>query len=267
MRCVSTALIALFLCGAAASEKFDVETREFASANRAFVLKAAYSGRGGSGRAQLELYGAAGKKISAFEAECPPFTVAISGDGRRLIFFCGSWSQAVSIYTLKVHSASGELLATHKLEMGGPAGEAFSGDSAVYAVGADQGDKRVILALDTATGKALWRGTFAEKLSGLRLSPSGDRLLAVFPSKGSSRAVIFDRKGRELGSVTVKTGNSLVPHGFTGGGPGFELWEEATVYDEKDGYWHAKLLKKRYYGLTSSGVKETGVKEVNEYLK
>jgi hypothetical protein len=267
VRAFCAALLALFLCGAAPAEKPEVETREFSSANRAFILKAAYSGKGGWGSARLELYGASGKKISSFEAESPPFTVAVSGDGRRLIFFCGSWGQAVNIYTLKVHAASGELLATHKLEMSGPAGEDFSADSSVYAVAADQGDKRVILVLDSATGKALWRKSFKEKLAGLKLSPSGDRLLAIFPSAGGSRASVFDRKGAELGSVTVKTGNSLVPRGFTGGGSGFELWEEGTVYDEKDGYWHAKLLKKRYYGLTSSGVKETSVKEVNEYLK
>lgn len=267
MRSAAAVLLALILCGAAPAEKFEAESREFSSANRAFVLKAAYSEKGGWGRARLELYGASGKKISSFEAESPPFTAAVSGDGRRLIFFCGSWGQSVSIYMLKVHAASGELLATHKLEMGGPAGEDFSGDNSVYAVGADQGDKRVILALDTATGKALWRRTFKEKLAGVKLSSSGDRLLAVFPSGGASRAVVFDRKGKELGSVTVKTGNSLVPRGFTGGGSGFELWEEGTVYDEKDGYWHGKLLKKRYYGLTSSGVTQTGVKDVNEYLK
>jgi len=259
-------LLPLCLCGAAAV-KFDAETREFASSNRAFVLKADYSARGGWGPARLELRTAAGKKVSSFVADSPPFTAAVSGDGRRFIFFCGAWGQAVSIYTLNVHAASGELLATHKLEMSGPAGEDFSADYSVYAVGANQGDKRVILALETTGGKALWRAEFKENLAGLKLSPSGDRLLAVFRLDGASRAAVFDRKGKALGSVTVKTGNALVPRGFTAGGAGFELWEEATIYDEKDGYWHAKLLKKRYYALTPSGVKETEVKEVNEYLK
>lgn len=270
----AAALLAFLFCAPCAAQdagspapKFDAETREFASPDRAFTLKAAYSARGGWGPASIELYGASGKKISSFIAESPPFTVSISGDGRRLIFFCGAWAQAVRIFMVKVHTASGELLATHKLEMNGPAGEDFSADNSVYAVGADQGDKRVILALDAATGKALWRRVFSEKLSGLRLSPSGERLLAVFRSDGAARAAVFDRKGKELGSVTIKTGNSLVPRGFTGGGSGFELWEEGTVYNEADGYWHARLLKKRYYTLAPAGVKEAGVKEVNEYLK
>lgn len=267
MRAALAALL-LLLAVPAGAEKFDVETREFYSRNKAFRLSVGYSGSGGGGRARAELYGASGKKISAFEADRPPFMATVSGDGRRLIFFCGSWGQSVTIFTLNVHAASGELLASHQAPMEGPAGEDFSEDHSVYAVGADQGDNRTIFLLETAKGRLLWKKKFKEKLLGLKLSGAGSRLLAVFDGAGDSyRAVVFDKAGKELGSAVIKTANNLTPRVFSRDGGEFELWEDRTVYSEKDGYWHAKLVKKRFFRLAVGGVEETGSKELYEDFK
>ena len=261
-------LLAVFCLAAARDKKFSVETREFASKNNAFKLTAGYSGEGGDGRARLELTGAAGRKISVFETERAPFTVTISGDGRRLFLFCGSWWQRVSIFSLNVHNSSGALLASHQLKMQGPAGEDFSENYSVYAIGADQGSSWTILVLNAETGKTLWRSKFRERLAGLKLSGSGERLLAVFiPGEKSRRAVVFDKSGKELWSREIATGNNLTPKVFSRDGSEFELWEDRMVYNEKDGYWHDKLLKKRSYRFTPEGVKETGAGEFNEDMK
>ncbi len=258
-------LLAVFSLAAGRDKNFSVETREFASKNNAFRVTAGYSGQGGDGRARLELNGASGKKISVFETERAPFTVTISGDGRRLFLFCGSWWQRVSIFAINVHNASGALLASHQLKMQGPAGEDFSGDYSVYAIGADQGSSWSILVLNAETGKALWRSKFRERLAGLKLSGSGERLLAVFMSgEKSRRAVVFDKSGKELWSREIATGNNLTPSAFSPDGSKFELLEDKMVYSEKDGYWHDKVLKKRSYSFTPEGVKEAGAGELNE---
>lgn len=253
----------LVLClGAARAANFGVDTREFTSKNNAFRARVGYSDRGGGGRARLELRGKSGEKISSFEAERAPFTVTISGDGKRLFFFCGSWGQSVSIYTLNVHDSSGALLAGHQIRMQGPAGEDFSADYSVYALGADQGSAWSILVLNSENGELLWRKKFKERLSGLKLSGSGERLLAVFiTGQQSRRAVVYDNKGKELWRGDIATGNNLVPKVFSGGGSEFELWEDRMVYDEKDGFWHDKVLKKRSYRFTGDGVEELGSKK------
>ena len=262
------ALLLLLSLGAGRAEKFDQETREFASKNNNFRLAAGYSGRGGDGRARLELSGPAGKKISVFVAERPPFSVTISNDGRRLFSLCGSWSQMVSIYMLDVYAASGTLLASHQVEMQGPAGEDFSGDNSVYALGADHGESWSILVLNTEKGALLWRKEFKERLAGVKLSGSGEKLLAVFaPGAGKHRAAVFDKSGKEIWSRLIATDNNLSPRAFTGDGSGFELWEDRMVYDEKDGFWHGKVLRKRVYRFTPKGAEEVSSKEFNEDLK
>lgn len=264
---LACALLAL-ACAPAGAEKFGAEKREFSSPNRKYSAAVAYSGINGGGRARLELRGASGKQISVFESDSAPFTVTVSDDGQRLFLFCGAWGQAVKLFTLKVHAASGELLAQHQLPMDGPAGESFSEDGAVYAVGADQGDKRAVLVLDAGTGRALWRKTFKERLSGLKLAASGGKLLAVFVTgEGRRRAVVFDRAGAELWRGEIKTSNNLTPRIFGRGGAEFELWEDRMVYDERDGYWHNRLLKKRSYRFEGGAVREIAVKELNEAFK
>jgi hypothetical protein len=262
------ALLLLFCAAAARAEDFGLETREFSSRNNHFRLAVGYSGRGGLGRARLELSGAAGKKISVFEAERPPFAVTISDDGRRLFFFCGAWGQMVTIYTLNVHEASGALLASHQVEMLGPAGEDFSADHSIYALGADHGSAWSILVLNTEDGKLLWRKKFKQRLAGLKLSGSGKRLLAVFmPGKNKRRAVVFDRSGKELWSREIATGNNLSPRVFSGDGSAFELWEDRMVYDEKTGFWRNKTMKKRSFRFTRDGVVEAGAREVKEEME
>lgn len=263
------AALLLALClGSPRAENFNAEKREFTSRNNAFRAKVGYSGHGGAGSARVELVGESGKKISTFTAERAPFTVTISGDGQRLFFFCGAWGQSVTIYTLNVHDASGELLAGHQVTMQGPAGEDFSEDYSVYALGADQGTSWSILVLDTEDGSRLWKKKFKERLGGLKLSGSGEKLLAVFiTGDNSRRAVVFDKEGKELWRGSIATGNNLAPKAFSGDDSEFELWEDRMVYDEKDGYWHDKLLKKRAYRFTPEGVEEIGAKELNEEAK
>lgn len=265
------ALAALLLLAAPAAARagdFSADKQEFASKNKAFRAVVGYSGRGGGGRARLKLSGEDGGKISEFVAERAPFSVTISDDGRRLFFFCGAWGQAVSIFTLNVHDSSGALLAGHQVKMQGPAGEDFSEDNSVYALGADQGSSWSILVLNAEDGALLWRKKFKERLGGLKLSGSGERLLAVFiTGENRRRAVVFDNSGRELWSAAVATGNNLVPRVFSGDGAEFELWEDRMVYDEKDGYWHDKLLKKRFYRFAGEGVEEAGSAKFDEELK
>lgn len=262
MKKALAASLLLFCLGAVRAEDFGVDTREFASGNNAFRAKVGYSDRGGGGRASLELSGESGEKISSFEAERAPFTVTISGDGKRLFFFCGAWGQSVSIYTLNVHDASGALLAGHQVRMQGPAGEDFSDDYSVYALGADQGQAWSILVLNSENGELLWRKKFKERLGGLKLSGSGNRLLAVFiTGQKSRRVVVFDNKGKELRRVNIATGNDLVAKAFSEDGSELELWEDKMVYDEKDGFWHDKVLKKHSYRLTEDGVEELSPKK------
>lgn len=265
MKITLAALLFLSCLGAARAEKFDVETRDFASKNKEFRLTVGYSGRGGGGRARLDLFTAAGKKISRFETDPAPFTVTISDDGHRLFLFFGSWGQQVTVYSLGVYDASGTKLAGHQVEMQGPAGEDFSGDNSVYALGADKGSAWAILVLNAETGKLFWRKNFKERLTGLKLSGSGKKLLAVFmPGRDKRRAVVFDKSGKELWSTEIATDNNLSPKVFDGDGSGFELWEDKMVYDDKDGFWHDKLLKKRAYRFTSEGVEEVSAKEAKE---
>ncbi len=257
MKKILAALLLLSGPAAARAENFNKDTREFYSKNGIYTLKAGYSAQGGGGRARLELRGAAGKKISVFESERAPFTVTISGDGQRLFFFCGAWGQSVTIYTLNVHSSAGELLAGHQVQMQGPAGEDFSEDFSVYALGADQGSAWSILVLNTESGDLLWRKKFKEKLVGLKLSGSGERLLAVFVAgEGRRRAVVFDKEGKELWSRALATENNLVPKVFSGDGSELEIWESRMVYDEKDGYWHDRVLKKHTYRFAPDGEEE-----------
>ncbi|MDD5209043.1 MAG: hypothetical protein PHV36_06635 [Elusimicrobiales bacterium] len=253
------ALLVFSSLAAARAENFNKDNREFYSKNGIYTLKAGYSAQGGGGRARLELHGAGGKKISVFETERAPFTVTISGDGQRLFFFCGAWGQSVTIYTLNVHSASGELLAGHQVQMQGPAGEDFSEDFSVYALGADQGSAWSILVLNAETGELLWRKKFKEKLAGLKLSGSGERLLALFiTGESGRRAVVFDKEGKELWSKALATGNNLVPRFFSGDGSELEIVESKMVYEEKDGYWHDKVLKKHVYRFSPDGSEEPG---------
>jgi WD40 repeat protein len=261
-------LLAVLCSSLAASEDFSSETREFLSANKAFSVKAAYSGSGGGGRARIELRRASGKTISAFVADPPPFSVTVSDDGRRLFMLCGFWGQTVSLHRLDVYSSLGKRLATHQLSMSGSAGEDLSEDSSVYAIGAEQDGEHTIFVLDSSSGKALWRGKFKEKISGLKLSGDGKMLLAVFVAGDASRRVaLFDRSGKEMWGQVIKTSHSLLPRVFSADGSAFELWEGKTVYEEKDGYYHAKVVKKRYYRVRGATVKETGVKDLFEDLK
>jgi hypothetical protein len=264
------ALLALLLLlpAGAAAEKFDKETRDFFSANNVFRLSVSYSGTGGAGRARAVLTGAGGKQISSFETDRPPFSVTLSRDGQRLFFFCGAWGQAVSIFSVEVFSSAGAKLVSHQVRMNGPAGEDFSVDGAVYALGTDQGASHELLLLDTNSGRLLWRRKFKERLAGLKLSGDGNRLLALFSADGGqTRAVVFNKAGKELGSAAVPGGNHVEPRVFSRDGSAFELWEDRTVFDKKDGYWHARLVGKRYYRLTPAGIEPAGRKEFDEAYK
>lgn len=264
MKALLPALLLLLPC-AARAQKFDAETREFASRNGAFRLSVSYSGSGGAGRVRASLTGASGKKISAFEADRAPVSVTVSGDGRRLFFFCGSWGNSVSIYSVDVYSSSGERLAGHQVRMSGPAGEDFSDDYSLYALGADLGDARTVMLIDSATGRLLWRKRFDGRLAGLKLAGSGGRLLVLFADQGKGwRASVFDKSGRELGGADVKADGNLTPRVFSRDGGSFELWEDRTVYSAKDGYWHARLVGKRYFKVSPSGVEAAGEKKLDE---
>lgn len=266
MKALLAALLLLPAC--AHAESFGRETRDFSSRNKAFQLAVSYSGTGGAGRARAVLTGAGGKKISSFETDRPPFSVTISGDGRRLFFFCGAWGQSVSIFGVDVYSAAGARLASHQVRMDGPAGEDFSEDNSVYALGTEQGGSRALLLFDVNSGRLLWSKKFKERLAGLKLSGDGSRLLVLFSGEGAGwRPVIYDRAGKEVGRAEVKGTGHLAPRVFSRDGSAFELWEDRTVYDPKDGYWHAKLVKKRYFRLTAGGIEADGVKDFDEDYK
>jgi len=261
-------LLLLSCASSAGAAEFNAETREFASRNNAFRLKVGYSGTNGGGRAKLELRDSEGKRLSVFEAGSAPFSVTVSDNGERLFLFCGSWGQTVQLSSLNVYKGSGAFLASHRLNMLGAAGEAFSGNGSVYALGADHGSSWTILVLNTESGKTRWSRKFRERLVGLKLSGSGERLLAVFtPAEGRHRAAIFDKSGKEIWTRAVNTKNDLSPAVFSQDGNKFELWEKGAVYREEDENWHATLLKKHFYRFTPKGVRETGVKELNEEFK
>lgn len=259
-RLLAALLLLPAFCGA---EQFDKEVRDFASRNGQYQLKVGYSGTGGAGRARAVLTGPGGKKLSAFEAGRPPFSVSIPDDGRRLFFFCGAWGQSVSIFALEVYSQAGEKLASHQLQMTGPAGEDFSADGSVYALGAEQGGTRTLMLFDAGSGKLLWKKKTADRLDGLKLSGDGSRLLALYSRSADWLAVVYNKAGAEAGRVAVASNNNLTPRSFSRDGSSFELWENTNVF-EKDGYFHAKLVKKRTYRLTPSGIEAAGSKDLYE---
>lgn len=259
-RLLAALLLAPALCGA---EQFDKQVRDFSSRDGKYQLRVGYSGSGGAGRARATLSGPDGRKISTFETDRPPFSVSIPGGGRRLFFFCGAWGQSVSIFGVEVFSQAGEKLAWHPLQMSGTAGEDFSDDGSVYALGADQGGTRSVLLFDAGTGKLLWKKKSPDKLAGLKLSGDGSRLLALYARKADWLAVVYGKAGGEIGRAAVESDNNLTPRAFSRDGTSFELWENTNVF-EKDGYFHAKLVKKRSYRLTPSGIEAAGVRDLYE---
>lgn len=253
----------LLLPALCAAERFDKEVRDFASRNNQYQLKVGYSGAGGAGRARAVLTGPDGKKLSTFETDRPPFSVSIPDDGRRLFFFCGAWGQSVSIFAVEIYSQAGERLASHPLQMAGPAGEDFSADGSVYALGADQGASSAVLLFDAGSGKLLWKKKSGDRLAGLKLSGDGSRLLALYSRRADWLAVVYTKAGGEAGRAAVTSKNNLTARPFTRDGSSFELWENTNVF-EKDGYFHAKLVKKRTYRLTPSGLEAAGSKDLYE---
>jgi len=241
--------------GRARADKFNVESREFVSANKAYRLKVDYAGTGGAGAARFKLMNKAGKRLSLFESRRAPFSVTISGDGRRLFALNGFWSQQVGISDMNVYNAAGKVLARHDVRMIGPAGEDFSSDYAVYALGADPGQGAAIYVFDCATGGLRWSKKFKEKLTGIKLSGDGSRLAAVFSTgKGAFRAVVYDSEGSEAGQTLVRTPNNLTPKRFSADGEELELWEGKMVYDEKVDYYRDTTVRKRRFIFTPSGV-------------
>jgi len=259
------ALAVMPVSSAFCGEEFGADSREFVSANKAYRLKVDYSGTGGGGRARFELLTKAGKRISIFESKRAPFSVTISGDGRRLFALNGFWSQQVSITDLNVYSAAGKVLARHDVRMIGPCGEDFSGDFSVYALAADPGQGGAIYVFDAATGSLRWSKKFKERVAGLKLSGDGARLAAVFSAgPGAYRAAVYGPDGAEAWQAVIKTRNNLVPRLFSADGEEFELWEGKMVYDEKVDYYRDTIVKKRRFRLTGNGAEEISVKEVNE---
>lgn len=234
---------------------FGAESREFASANKAYRLKVDYAGTGGGGRARFELLNKAGKRLSLFESRRAPFSVTVSGDGRRLFALNGFWSQQVTITDMNVYSAAGKVLARHDIRMIGPSGEDFSSDFSVYALGADPGQGGAIYVFDAATGALRWSKKFKQKVTGIKLSPDGARLAAVFSAgPGAYRAAIYEADGAEAWQTVIKTPNNLTPRRFSADGEEFELWEGKMVYDEKVDYYRDTTVKKRRFIFTPSGV-------------
>ena len=250
------------------AEKFEMESREFVSANKAYVLKVDYSGPGGSGRARFRLSGASGKNISSFESMRAPFSVTVSGDGRRLFALNGFWSHSVSITDLSVYNSSGKVLASHEVRMLGPSGEDFSGDLSRYALAADPGQGGVIYVLNSETGRILWKKSFKERVSGLKLSGDGSRLVAVFAGgQNSSQVAVFGNDGAEDWRGVIRTKNNLVPKVVSADGGEFELWEGKMVYDEKVDYYRDTVLKKRHFRFAGAAAEQVSVEEVNEPAK
>ncbi len=249
----------------ARAPKFEAESREFISANKAYHVKVDYSASGGGGRARLEFRSASGKKLSVFETRRAPFSVTISGDGRRLFALNGFWSQSVTITDMVIYNSAGKVLATHDVRMVGPSGEDFSGDYSVYALGADPGQGGALYVFNSESGSLLWKKKFKERVSGLKLSGDGARLVAVFSAgKDSYKVSVFEKDGSEAWRGLIKTKNNLIPRVVSSGGEEFELWEGKMVYDEKVDYYRDTILKKRRFRFTSSGAEQVDVKEVNE---
>ena len=248
------ALAALAFSPALRAEEFGADSREFFSANKAYRLKVDYAGTGGAGSARFELMNKAGKRLGLFVARRAPFSVTISGDGRRLYALNGFWSQQVGISDMNVYNAAGKVLARHDVRMIGPSGEDFSSDFSVYALGADPGQGGAIYVFDAATGSLRWSKKFKQKVTGIKLSPDGTRLAAVFNSgPGAYKAAIYGEDGAETWHTVIKTPNNLTPHGFSADGEELEFWEGKMVYDEKVDYYRDTTVRKRRFILTPSG--------------
>lgn len=253
------ALSALLAAPVLLAADFSADSREFVSSNKAYRLQVDYAANGGGGPARLTLRNKSGKKISVFETRRAPFSVTISGDGRRLFALNGFWAQQVGISDINVYDAAGKVLARHNINMVGPAGEDFSRDFSVYALGADPGQGGAIYLFDAATGGLLWSKKFKERVNGLKLSGDGSRLAAVLSAgRNSYRAVIFERDGAEAGAAVVKTANNLTPQRFSADGEELELWEGKMVYDEKVDYYRDTVMKKRRFALSGGALEELG---------
>jgi hypothetical protein len=255
------AAAALLACPAFAAD-FSADSREFVSSNKRYRLQVDYAAIGGGGPARFELKDKGGKKISVFESRRAPFSVSISGDGRRLFALNGVWSQQVAITDMNIYDRSGKVLARHDVRMIGPCGEDFSADFSVYALGADPGQGAIVYVFDSATGALRWKKHFKEKMNGLKLSGDGARLAVVLAAgKNSYRAVVFGADGAEEASVAVKTPNNLTPQRFSADGEELELWEGKMVYDEKVDYYRDTVVKKRRYTLSGGALEEASPAE------
>lgn len=251
------ALAALLAAPAFCAGDFSADSREFVSSNKAYRLQVDYAASGGGGPARFTLKNKAGKQLSVFETRRAPFSVTISGDGRRLFALNGFWAQQVGISDINVYDAAGKVLARHNINMVGPAGEEFSRDFSVYALGADPGQGGAIYVFDAGTGALRWSKKFKERVTGLKLSADGSRLAAVFLSgKGGYRAVVFESDGAEAGSARVRTPNNLTPQRFSADGEELELWEGKMVYDEKVDYYRDTVVKKRRFVLSGGALEE-----------
>lgn len=251
------ALAALLAAPGFCAGDFSADSREFVSSNKAYRLQVDYAASGGGGPARFTLKSKAGKTISVFESRRAPFSVTVSGDGRRLFALNGFWAQQVGISDMNVYDRAGKVLARHNISMVGPAGEDFSRDFSVYALGADPGKGGAIYVFDAATGGLRWSRKFKERVTGLKLSGDGSRLAAVFLSgKGGYRAVVFESDGAEAGSAAIKTSNNLTPQRFSADGEELELWEGRMVYDEKVDYYRDTVVKKRRFALSGGGLEE-----------
>jgi len=166
---------------------------------------------------------------------------------------------------MNVYSSAGKVLARHDLRMIGPSGEDFSRDFSVYALGADPGQGGAIYVFNCETGQLRWKKKFKERLSGLKLSGDGARLVAVFSAgEGVFRTAVLESDGREAWHGVIKTKNNLVPRVVSADGDEFELWEGKMVYDPKVDYYRDTVLKKRRFRFTGSGAEQVEVKDVNE---
>jgi len=247
--------------------KFSADSREFGK-RVGYRLTVDYAETGGLGPARFTLRDPAGKTVSVFEEERAPFTVTISGDGKRLIAFNGWWGQTVSITNICVYSSDGKLLQKHKLSMEGPAGEDFSSDLGVYSIGANRDGAGAVYVLSTSDGKLLWSRAFKEKLNGVKLSGDGKRLLIVLlAGEKKYRAALFDEAGEQCWEKVFSTRNNIFPRSVNGDGSEFQLWEDRLIYKQADGYYHDTVLLKRSFRASSSGVREIKAETVREEVK
>jgi hypothetical protein len=265
-------LTALLLLTAAApafcAGKFSADTREFGKRSGGYKASVEYAELGGAGPARFTLTDPAGKKVSVFETERAPFTVSLSGDGKRLIAFNGWWGQSVLISNMCVYASDGKLLGRHKISMIGPAGEDFSADNSVYAVGADQGEKGAVYVVSAADGRMLWTATFAEKLNGLKLSGDGKLVLIIFRSgEKRYRVGLYDLAGKRRWERTFDTRNNLFARSVNADGSSFELWEDRMLPKGTDGMYYDTVLLKRYFSSGAGGIAETKTVKVREEVK